>query len=72
MAGGPQISLRSLLLGGVALGAAAGVFGPGLTRLARTWLAPRAAPPAQVALPEVAPWDEQTTGYFESAETPLR
>jgi hypothetical protein len=71
----PQFGLRTLVVGGLLVGAIAGMYGPTIVESIRTWLAPA---PLNVQQPFVLPiaptrdWDSKQTGYFESAETPLR
>jgi hypothetical protein len=66
-----QISLRSLLLASFALGALIGIGGPVLTRAVRQWTSPPAAP-VFVTVFSSTEWDSRNSGYFESAESPLR
>ena len=68
-----QTSLRNLLIATVMTGTLAGLFGPAILRTLRAW---RPAPPQPPAVP-VPAWLpkrqlDESDGYFESAETPLR
>jgi hypothetical protein len=71
----PQFALRTLVIGGLVLGASIGMYGPHLAKSVQAWLQPE---PVQVQQPifiwtaPVNTWDSATTGYYESAESPLR
>lgn len=70
-----QISLRNLLIGGLALGALVGTFGPALAESFRDWRANTPAPKLtgyECELYSNGSWSSRETGYYESAETPLK
>ena len=70
-----QTSLRSLFLFMLLTGTMAGLFGPRLVRSLREWnweAEPQPPPPLQVPAWVKLREEDQSDGYYESAETPLR
>jgi hypothetical protein len=72
-----QASLRTLLLFTLVTGTIAGLYGPDMVRAVRKWQTAPPQPPPQPASVQVPVWlkvraEDQSDGYFESAETPLR
>lgn len=69
-----QISLRSWIVATLMAGIVAGLTGPRLVRWVRRWFTPTTislpATEYEPIEPETA--GSETTGYFESAESPLR
>ena len=71
----PQFALRTLVIGGLLIGTIAGLYGPKMVQSIRTWLEPKPINVQQQFLlraPPAGDWNSAQTGYYESAETPLR
>ena len=69
-----QTSLRGLLVFSLVTGTLLGMFGPQIARQLREWRSRPPPPPPATTVPawlELRQQDE-SNGYFESAETPLR
>ena len=65
------MSLRWLLLGATAVGMLSGIFGPTVLRVIREY---NSAPPPLPEIPvqfNTRVHEDESNGYFESAETPL-
>ena len=65
-----QLSLRTLLLVTIGMGTFLGIFGQDIVLAIREYSSAEEYPPLQVPA-NVKSYDDESNGYFESAETPL-
>jgi hypothetical protein len=66
-----QTSLRTLLLVTIGMGTFLGIFGDDIVRAIREYSTPPQYPPLQIPA-NTKSLEDESNGYFESAETPLR